>query len=279
MADGGTQPGTSGVQAAIESKRPIGRGESGHDLARRTSGSSSPFDPDWLLQRALLKDIARALTNHARGRLLDVGCGGRPYEAWIPAGVRYFGLETSASVASRPDAWGLATELPFEDGSFDTILCTQVIEHLAEPAAAFQEMARVLGNGGRLILTAPQAWFLHEEPFDFYRYTRFGLEHLCHKAGLEPVDVRSQGGFWALAGIFLAVHLGSYARWAAERGRRGAKSQLRRGVPLWRRILSPLRLPMALANLGCAALGLIPEPGIFAVNHLVVAEKSRTRLR
>lgn len=279
MADEGTRQGTSGGTGASGSRRPVGRSEYQHVLARRASGSSSPLDPDWLLQRALHEDIAWALTTHARGRLLDVGCGGRPYEAWLPGGVRYFGLDTSASVASRPDAWGTATELPFEDGPFDTILCTQVIEHLAEPAAALQEMARVLGHGGRLILTAPQAWFLHEEPFDFYRYTRFGLEHLCRKAGLEPVDVRSQGGFWAMAGIFLAVHLGSYARWAAERGRRGARSQLRHGVPLWRRILFPLRLPMALVNLGCAALGLIPEPGIFAVNHLVVAEKSRTRLR
>jgi SAM-dependent methyltransferase len=185
--------------------------------------------------------------------------------------VRYVAVDTPASSSSRPDAWALAGGLPFADGSFETVLCTQVIEHLAEPGAALGEIARVLAPGGRLILTAPQQWFLHEEPFDFYRFTRFGLQHLCARAGLAAVEVRSQGGFWAMAGIYLPVHAGSYVRWLAERGQ--PAPVVPGETPTWRRVLWPLRLPLALWNLLLGALDALPQPGIFALNHLIVASK------
>ncbi len=239
-------------------------------LARRASASSSPLDPDWLVQRHLSRDVRDALARHARGRLLDVGCGGRPYQSAVPPGVRYVGADAPGS--SRPDVWARASALPFAPGAFETVLCTQVLEHLEEPAEALSEIARVLAPGGRLVLSGPQAWFLHEEPNDYYRYTRFGLERVCRRAGLEVIEHRDEGGFWAMAGIFLAVHLGSYARWAAER-RRGTPALAAGGPPRWRTLLWPLRVPLAVANLVFAALDALPQPGIFAVNHLVVAGK------
>jgi SAM-dependent methyltransferase len=241
-------------------------------LDRRRSGASSPLDPDWLVQRALRRDIAGALARHSGERVLDIGCGRRPYQTLAPDGVKWIGVDASASASSEPDVWCLADALPFASASFSTVLCTQVLEHLAEPQAALAEMARVLAPGGRLILTAPQAWFLHEEPFDFYRYTRFGLDHLCRRAGLAPVETSTQGGFFAMLGIFLIVHVGSYARWAAERCGSGERAA-RRGTPGWRRMLAPLRWPMAVVNVAFAVLDAIPQPGIFAVNHLVVAIK------
>lgn len=255
-----------------EDTGPVHHGQYEHPLLRRAHGGSTPMDPDWLLQRALLRDVSRALSIHARGKLLDVGCGGRPYKPQVPLGVRYFGVDAPAAVSSQPDVWALAGGLPFVDGSFDTVLCTEVLEHLAEPGAAVEEIARVLKPGGHLILTAPQTWFLHEEPFDFYRFTRFGLEHLCERAGLVPVERGSQGGFWTMVAIFVAVHVGSYARWLGERGR-PARAAPGNGPPTWRRMLWPLRLPLALWNLLFAALETLPEPGIFPMNHLVVAEK------
>ena len=85
------------------------------------------------------------------------------------------------------------------------------------------------------------------------------------------MEIRAQGGFWSMAGIFTFVHVGSYIRWAAERRSPVARQS---GVQApWRRLLWPLRLPMAVANLLLAALEAIPQPGIFALNHLVVAEK------
>jgi SAM-dependent methyltransferase len=245
-----------------------------HQLTRRTNAFSSPFEPDWLLQRHLDRDLSAALASFATGRVLDVGCGGRPYEGRLPAGARYVGVDAPASRASHPDSWALAESLPFAAGRFDLVLCTQVLEHLPDPAAATEEMARVLRPGGVLVLTAPQTWCLHEEPFDYFRFTRYGLGQLARDAGLEPVEVRRQGGFWAVAGISFIMHLGSYARWWGER--RGAPAtapQAGGPAPAWRRLLWPLRLPMALFNLCLAALDALPQPGVFAVNHLLVARK------
>jgi SAM-dependent methyltransferase len=239
-------------------------------IVRRATGATSPLDPDWPVQRQLVRDIRRALKGNGSGTVLDVGCGGRPYEPWLAPGSAYVGFDTRASPSSVVDAWALAAALPVRTAAVDTVLCTQVLEHLPDPAAAIQEMARVLRPGGTLILTAPQAWFLHEEPFDFFRFTRYGLEALCRRGGLDVVQTNSQGGFWAMAAVFGVVHLGSYVKWFAER--RGAP-QPHGKVSRWRRLLAPLRWPMALVNLAAVALDAIPHPGIFAVNHLVVARK------
>ncbi len=238
----------------------------GRPMPRRTRAGTTPLDPDWLVTRRLERDLRRALARYARGTVLDVGCGGRPYESLLPQGARMFGLDTPASVEAHPDALALATALPIASASVDTVLCTQVIEHLAEPSACLREIARVLRPGGHALISAPQAANLHEEPFDFFRYTAFGLRHLCVKAGLEPVEVHPQGGFWATIGFFSIIHVGSYARWAAERGGTRARSR-------WRADLWPLRLPMAAVSLAFACLDALPEPGLFAANHLVVARR------
>ncbi len=260
--------------AVATSSGPVRPDQYRHHLARRTKGVTSPFEPDWLLQRHLVRDLSRALASFAVGRVLDVGCGGRPYENRLPPGVRYVGVDVPASRASHPDTWALAERLPFAEGSYDLVLCTQVLEHLQDPAVATGEMARVLRPGGVLVLTAPQTWCLHEEPFDFFRFTRFGLERLATGAGLDPIEVRPQGGFWAVAGISIIMQLGSYARWLGEQGAPTTSApQANEAVPGWRRLLWPLRAPMALFNLAFAALDALPQPGAFAVNHMLVARK------
>lgn len=238
-------------------------------LARRTGPRSSAMDLDWLVQAPLSRDVTAALARHATGTLLDVGCGHRPYEPVAPPGVRWIGMDTKASDRSGADAWALAGALPFRDGAFDTVLCTQVLEHVEDPGAAVAEMVRVLRPGGKLIVTVPQAWFLHEEPYDFWRFTRYGLRALLARAGAQLVEERSQGGFFAMAGIFAYVHAGSYLRWLAER--RGPPAAPSGRVPAWRRALAPLRLPMAAVNLVLGALDRVPHPRIFALNHLAVA--------
>jgi SAM-dependent methyltransferase len=76
-----------------------------------------------------------------------------------------------------------------DDGSFDVVLSTQVLEHVPDPLAALGEFRRVLRSGGSLIATVPFIWEEHETPFDFYRYTRYGLEHLLGLAGFDDIAV------------------------------------------------------------------------------------------
>jgi SAM-dependent methyltransferase len=154
----------------------------------------------------LVGDII-ASSSYARGRLLDVGSGNQPFERWLSGVTEYVGIDINHRT-SHPAVSGLAFELPFAANSFDTVFSTQTLEHVEEPHLTVAEMARVLRPGGYLILTAPQTWRLHEKPYDFYRYTRFGLQHLLERSGLHVVRIKAQGGVWATVGQIVnnAVH-------------------------------------------------------------------------
>jgi SAM-dependent methyltransferase len=176
---------------------------SGEQRERRTRATTSWRDADYLSMRALLEDL-RECRVWARGRVLDVGCGNQPYrELFAPVVRDYVGLDRQEQ-GSRPDVVGDALRLPFPAETFDTVLMIQVLEHLPDPEGAVSEVGRVLKRGGRAILTAPQYWRLHEEPHDYYRFTRFGLIHLVQRSGLRVLRVKAQGGAWALAGQALA---------------------------------------------------------------------------
>ncbi len=173
---------------------------------RQQSPLRHPWHVDYLHMRELLHGVAGA-AEYARGRLLDVGSGSRPYAPWLQHVVHYVGID----VVPRGDGLnvsGLAYPLPFAAESFDSVLCTQTLEHVQSPERAVAEIARVLRPGGHLILTAPQTWRLHEQPYDFFRFTRHGLRHLLEASGLRVVRIEAQGGVWATVGQIVnnAVH-------------------------------------------------------------------------
>jgi SAM-dependent methyltransferase len=184
-------------------------------VARRTA--------DWVdLQYSfILSQLAKAAPR-ARGRLLDVGCGDKPYEQLFrPFVGEYIGIEyeqvfnkTSAASAERkPDLYYDGRTLPFDAQAFDTVLSIQVLEHTPQPQALLNEMARVLKKNGLLILCAPFSARLHEEPHDYFRYTPHGLRAMCDEAGLDVTEVWQQGTFWAVMGhkanSFLAFRVAS----------------------------------------------------------------------
>jgi SAM-dependent methyltransferase len=92
------------------------------------------------------------------------------------------------------------TAIPVEDGRFDRIVCTQVFEHLPEPDRAAAELFRVMRPGGRLLLTAPFMFHEHQKPYDFYRYTRYGMRAVVERAGFEVERIaRLEGYFGTLS--------------------------------------------------------------------------------
>ena len=95
------------------------------------------------------------------------------------------------------DVYASGLALPFGAQTFDTVVCSEVLEHVPDPACLLAEVTRVLRPGGHLLLTTPQTWGLHEEPHDYFRYTRYGLDVLARRAGLEPVRIAPTTGFWA----------------------------------------------------------------------------------
>jgi SAM-dependent methyltransferase len=145
--------------------------------------------------------IARAIEEHARGACLDAGCGHSPYRGLLAArGTSVVSLDVE-SRAGQTDLIADMQEMPQVEGnSFDTILCTQVLEHVPRPWDAVKELARVLRESGTLIVTVPHLSIIHEAPHDYYRYTCYGLQALCIQSGLEVAELRPTGGLLLFLG-------------------------------------------------------------------------------
>jgi SAM-dependent methyltransferase len=132
------------------------------------------------------KGLAVAIQRHSTelsGKLLDVGCGSKPYEKLFQVD-QYLGLDID-SAQSRARAFADyfydGSVFPFGDASFDSVLCNQVLEHVFNPDQLLSEIYRVLKPNGALLLTVPFVWDEHEQPNDFARYSTFGLRHLLEK--------------------------------------------------------------------------------------------------
>jgi SAM-dependent methyltransferase len=146
------------------------------------------------LERKVMQRLAATVPG---GQILDVGCGYQPYRCLFD-NRRYVGLDLS--LERCPTVVGDARFLPFMDGSFDGIICSEVIEHVFEKEKVLDEIRRVLRPGGWIILTAPMSWGLHYEPYDFWRFTPYSLRRLLEDRGFQVVRTEKVGGLFSLIG-------------------------------------------------------------------------------
>ena len=187
--------------------------------------------------------LAEAAAEVPRNSLvLDAGAGEGQYRDLF-AHTRYIGVDLAVGDAawnySGLSALNTLERLSFPDGVFDVVVCTQVLEHVAEPERVLCELQRVLRPGGRLLLSAPQRWHEHQTPHDFFRYTSYGLEHLLDKAGLVVEEMTPLGGyFW-----FLGFQLRLFTYWAFSRN-------------TWSRRLGRLALPLKALSVGVFEIAL-----------------------
>ncbi len=142
-----------------------------------------------------LQQAARQLP--AGSRVLDAGAGDCRY-AGLFQHTSYIAVDFAkvAKPYGELDVIADLVHLPFPSAYFDAIICTQVLEHLPKPQIALGELHRLLRPGGKLWLTAPLYYQEHEAPFDFYRYTRFGLDHLLSAVGFQITSLTPLEGYW-----------------------------------------------------------------------------------
>jgi SAM-dependent methyltransferase len=163
--------------------------------------STSPWSRFGEVNRQLTAAVHDLLSCTGLGtgaRALDYGCGERPYRSLLPAGAQYVGadLPGNASADIELTARGL---VPLPDSSFDLVLSTQVLEHVEDPDAYLQECSRLLVPGGWLLLSTHGIMYYHQDPEDYWRWTRAGLEKLLGDHGFEMASSRGVLGLVAAA--------------------------------------------------------------------------------
>lgn len=151
------------------------------------------------------------LPRYARGRLIDLGCGK------VPLYGGYRGLVDEVTCVDWPQSVhaghhldleaDLCQPLPFADASFDTVILSDVLEHVPTPEALWSEMARLLAPGGHVVLNTPFLYGIHEAPHDYARYTEFALRRFAQQAGLDVTLLLTIGGSLHVLADLLAKHL------------------------------------------------------------------------
>jgi len=172
------------------------------------------FSKNWITERTNRKNLSE-LTRYSKGNLLDIGCGNKPYSSiFEPYITNYIGLEHRDTPFNKNgiDLFGDGCNLPFVDSCFDTIVSFQVLEHVKEPNEMLSEIFRVLKCNSFAILSTPFMWGIHQEPHDYYRFTKYGLSYLCKKNGFEIIQLEANSGFWVMACLRFNYYIAKFER-------------------------------------------------------------------
>jgi SAM-dependent methyltransferase len=150
-----------------------------------------------------IRDFVRSAASEASGVVIDAGAGESRFREFFARG-RYVGIDRGIGNSDWDyaglDAVADLSWMPVRSGSADLVLNTQVLEHVPDPRRAVEEMVRILRPGGQLILTAPQGWPEHQQPHDFFRFTRFSIEVLLRDAGFSHWEIDPMGGYFHYLG-------------------------------------------------------------------------------
>jgi SAM-dependent methyltransferase len=126
---------------------------------------------------------------YVHGKVLDVGCGSKPYQELFKVD-SYTGLDyrkEGGSVDPSVDYYYDGGLFPFQDEIYDSCICTEVLEHVFDPDQFLSELNRVLTLGGVLLVTVPFVWDEHDQPYDYARYSSYGLTYLLKEHGFETM--------------------------------------------------------------------------------------------
>ncbi len=172
------------------------------DWPGETRRNPSPASATYAVRAPLARWLEREGAAAAGERVLDVGCGVKPYYPYFAAAASYVGVDVVENPAA--DLLGPVEALPVEDGSFDLVLCNQVLEHCDDPARAVRELRRVTAPGGRVLASTHGVQVYHPAPNDLWRWTHAGLERLFRENGeWAALEVRPGAGTTACLGMLL----------------------------------------------------------------------------
>jgi len=146
--------------------------------------------------RILLDEQVKKYSGYIKGRVLDVGVGGFSRYTRFFHCQEYIKMDVQSG--KNIDVVGQAENIPFKAATVDSVICTQVLGDIKNPIQAIKEFYRVLKPGGTVLLTESFFNEMHDEPNDFWRFTKFGLEYLFQEAGFKIIAINQRGGFFSV---------------------------------------------------------------------------------
>lgn len=172
------------------------------EIYRKLQFSSSVwsifFNPMYISRKSLYNKILQ-LSNKLNGKLLDFGCGSKPYIDLFKNVKEYIGVDIEVSGHDfhdkKADFFYDGKKLPFNDEEFDSIFSSEVLEHVFNIDEILSELNRVLKKKGLMLITIPFVWDEHEQPYDFARYTTFGIKYLLEKHGFRIVEIKKSSTY------------------------------------------------------------------------------------
>ena len=216
------------------------------------------INPFYFIRRELYKKVKK-YAPRLGGRLLDFGCGRKPYEHLFHV-QEYVGIDVEQTghdhSRSKVDVYFDGTKIPFDDGTFDSLFCSEVLEHVFDPEDILTEINRVLKGGAKALITVPFCWNEHEIPYDYARYSSFGLKHLLEKHGFRVIELEKTGNF-------ARVNFQLWALYFFELFRKYKKA----GYIISLLLVAPINL------IGSVLLLLLPENKTLYFNNVILAEK------
>ena len=218
-------------------------------------------NPFYLIRRDLYHGISLFAPALA-GRVMDFGCGSKPYVRLFSHATEYIGVDVESTGhnhrTSHVDVYYKGNTLPFPNKHFDGVFSSEVFEHIFNLEEMLAEISRVIRPGGKLLITVPFLWSEHEVPYDFARYTSFGLNHLLRKHDFKIIEHRKTVGYFLSCVQTFTVYLHLHVF---------PKNRILR-VILDATIIFPLHAVALLLNL------IFPYKDDLYMNNIILAERN-----
>lgn len=168
------------------------------------------LNPFFFIRRSLFIHL-KMLAAKQTGRLMDFGCGRKPYRNLFTHVTDYIGVDIEQTghdhTNSQIDVFYDGKVLPFSADTFDAVFCSEVLEHVFNIEEVLPELSRVLKKDGQILITVPFCWNEHEIPYDFGRYTSFGIKHLLEKHGFSIIEIHKSGHFSQVISQLLSLYV------------------------------------------------------------------------
>jgi len=218
------------------------------------------INPFFFIRYAYFKNIKKIIPQ-LKGKLLDFGCGRKPFEDLFSV-EKYIGVDLENTghdhSNSKVDVYYDGKHLPFQNNSFDSLFCSEVLEHIFNPDDILQELNRVLKPGAKAIITVPFSWNEHETPYDYARYSSYGIKHLLEKNGFTILEHIKSGNF-------ARVNFQNWALYFFELFKRWGKT----GYMISLLFIAPINI------IGSILLLVLPRNETLYFTNIILAEKKK----